>query len=63
MKYKKLCLFDACSEGNKQMNLSDEIDETGSKTMYGCVERKCQKFTELGPIQNEIISKNAFSLD
>jgi hypothetical protein len=45
------------------MNLSDEIDETGSKTMYGCVERKCRKFIELGLIQNENISKKAFSLD
>jgi hypothetical protein len=63
MKYKKLCLYDACSKGNKQMNLSDEIDERGSKTMYGCVERKCRKFIELGLIQNENISKKAFSLD
>jgi hypothetical protein len=47
IKYKKLYLHDICSGGNKQMNLSDELDEIGRKSMHGRVERNVENLLNL----------------
>jgi hypothetical protein len=47
MKDKKLCLHDACSEGNKQMNILVEIDEICSKFMHGRVGRDFENLLNL----------------
>jgi hypothetical protein len=47
MKYKKLYLYDACSGENKQMNLSYELGEIGSKFMQIRAERNVENLLNL----------------